>query len=263
MRKITARVCWLITSVSCAAVRACVADGWAETPDGNQLPLVETLAGTKWTIRRGALPRGAQGAIVGSVSCPAVTYCVLAGQVDIPGDYTPLFESWNGRAFTRMRAPAPAGAFAAGVSCVSRRSCVAVDDLADTIDFTTTSFTEVWNGRAWSSLATPWPKGIPSSVLNAVSCARGRCMGVGATGPALGASLNGTRAGAVVFNGTKWATTSFPAPPKGDVSELTDVSCVSATFCVAVGDAGPSSGLASGNLTGVWDRRSWKLAAAP
>jgi hypothetical protein len=249
-----------LEGVSCAAVRVCVADGFAETPSANDLPLVETLAGTKWTIRGGALPRGASGAIVGSVSCPAVTYCVLAGQYDFTAGFAPLFESWNGKAFARMKTPAPNGVAAAGVSCVSASSCVAVDDLVN-LDNTVTSFAEVWNGRAWS-LATTWPKGIPTDVLNAVSCARGGCMGAGATGPSLGVSEDGARAGAVVFNGRRWATANFPAPPRGDISELNGASCVSATVCVAVGQVGPSSGLLTAALTGFWNGKSWKLIAA-
>jgi hypothetical protein len=219
------------------------------------LPVVETLAGTKWAIRGGALARGAQGAIVTSVSCPTVTYCVLAGQYDIPGNYIPLFESWNGRAFTRMRAPASAGVFAAGVSCVSVRSCIAVDD-EPAFDDTEASFAEVWNGRAWSSLVTPWPKGTSSDRLSADSCTGGVCTGVGASGTA-------GLPGSVVFNGTKWAKASFPAPPQGDVSDLIDVSCVSAAFCVTVGDTGPSSRLTAAALTGIWNGKSWKIVAVP
>jgi hypothetical protein len=227
------------------------------------LPLVETLAGTKWTIRGGALPRGARDATFASVSCPAVNYCVLAGQADIPGPSISLFESWNGRAFTRMRAPEQI-ALPASVSCASIRSCVAVDDYID-VDFFIYSFAQVWNGRAWSSEVVPWPNQVQTSALNAVSCAGGRCMGVGVNGPAGGIDATGPAggAGAVVFNGTKWAMTSFPAPPTGDVSGLSGVSCVSATFCVAVGAVGPPSVVAPAALTAVWNGKSWKLVAAP
>jgi hypothetical protein len=226
-------------------------------------PLVETLAGTKWTIRGGALPRGTRDATFAAVSCPAVGYCVLAGQFDSPSTSSSLFESWNGRAFTLMKAPEEFTA-SAGVSCVSMRSCVAVDDLIN-VDFSATSYAQVWNGRAWSSTVVPWPKQIPNGGLNADSCAGGRCMGVGATGLVGGIGATGAegRAGAVLFNGTKWAMTSFPAPPAGDVSQLFGVSCVSATFCVAVGVVGPSSGLVSAALTAVWNGKSWKLVTAP
>jgi hypothetical protein len=249
-----------LDGVSCAAVRACVAVGSAQTPSRNDLPLVETLSGAKWTIRGGALPRGLQGGIVGSVSCPAVTYCVLAGQYDTTAAFAPLFESWNGKAFARMRGSAPDDVEASGVSCVSARSCVAVDDSVDMVTFDVTALTEVWNGRAWS-FASPFPNTIPTSVLNAVSCAPGRCLVVGATGPALGASDDGARASAVAFNGRRWVMTGFPAPPRQRVSELNGISCPSAGFCVAVGDAGPSNGPTSA-LTGFWDSKSWRLVGA-
>jgi hypothetical protein len=164
--------------VSCAAVRACVADGFTETPGGNDLPLVETLTGTKWTIRRGSLPRGVPGAGFAAVSCPAIAFCVLAGSYDITDTFAPLFESWNGKVFTRMKTPAPSDVATAGVSCVSARSCVAVDDAVNGVDGAITSSAEVWNGSAWSP-ATTFPNGTPTSVLNAVSCARGGCMGAG------------------------------------------------------------------------------------
>jgi hypothetical protein len=250
-----------LEGVSCAALRACVADGFTETPDGNDLPLVETLTGTKWRIRGGSLPRGAPGAIVAAVSCPTLAFCVLAGQYDTPGAFAPLFESWNGKVFIRMKSPAPSDVTDAGVSCVSPQSCVAVDDAVDMVDFTVTSSAEVWNGKAWSQAAT-FPNGTPTSVLNAVSCARGRCMGAGATGPALGASLDGGRAAAVAFNGRKWAVTGFPAPPKQEVSELSGVSCVSATFCVAIGEDGLSNGPPFA-LTAFWNGKTWRLVSSP
>jgi len=55
--------------------------------------------------------------------------------------------------------------------------------------------------------------------------------------------------------------TSVPAPGKGKSSLFTDVTCLSATDCVAVGQVGPagSANDTSTALSGFWNGKSWRL----
>jgi hypothetical protein len=249
-------VVFSIAAVSCVAARRCVAVGQYNLAKGDAQAVVETLADTKWLLRHMPLPGGAGGASLAAVSCLPTAFCALGGQYFTSTRAIPLFESWNGKAFARLKAAATAGfPSISSVSCVSAKSCVAV---AVFIGGTATGFTEVWNGKAWSVLTVRWPKGSIDSILNDVSCAGGKCV---AAGEIVTATTD--RAATLSYNGKAWAMTSFPAPASGHVSLLSGVSCTTATACVAVGNSGPASGPQSAALTGFWNGKSWKVVAAP
>jgi hypothetical protein len=248
-------VVFSMAAVSCVKARDCVAVGQYNLAKGSVQPVVETLAGAKWLLRRLPLPKGAIGASLAAVSCLPTAFCALGGQYFTTTRAIPLFESWNGKAFAQMKASATASfPSISGVSCVSAKSCVAV---AVFIGGTATGFTEVWNGRAWSVVTVRWPKGTRDSILNGVSCAAGKCVAAGEL-----VTPTSDRAATLSYNGKAWAMTNFPAPARGDVSLLSGVSCAG-TACFAVGNSGPASGPQSAALTGFWNGKSWKVVAAP
>jgi hypothetical protein len=250
-----------IAGASCGATRSCVAAGFYINAKHLDEPLVETLTGSKWAIRNLSLPTGAVVATLSGVSCSAATSCALVGQFGTGNaHHERLFESWNGKAFARMKvASVPAGPPSTSVvSCVSAKACVAVGQSGATPDL---GFSEVWNGKAWSVGPVTWPKGTLSSTLDSVSCvAVGECAAVG--GETLSSNPDGFQAVAGAENGKAWALTKFPAPPRGDFSELLGVSCKSTAFCVAVGEVGPNNGLRLAALTGVWNGKRWRLVTA-
>ncbi len=250
-----------VTSVSCGAVRSCVAVGVSYPVNiGAVQPLAETLHGTTWTLRTVPLPAGEVGGSLDSVSCASATRCVTAGEYYTARSGSLLFQSWNGRAFSRMKAAVPAGMpVLGGVSCVSAANCSAVAVSGTTYPFT--SFAEHWNGKEWSVARVAWPKGTANPVLGAVSCAVPRsCVAVGAFGTTPHSVVS--RPAAASYNGRSWTGVSLPAPAAGQSSALNAVSCVSAADCVAVGQAGPASGLTSSALAGFWNGRSWRLTTA-
>jgi hypothetical protein len=243
------------SSVSCAAARKCVAAGAASTAGGDFRPLVETLAGTKWTIRALSPVPGSIDTFFSAVSCPSATLCVLAGQYDTATFTRALYESWNGTKFTRMSAAPTSGVVATtGVSCVSAKSCAAA---AFRVQTTYHAFAQVWNGEKWTAGAVRWPS--PTALMNAVSCTAGRCMLTGSTGRDIGQNAAGSRAAAAVYNGKTWTAVTVPGPPKDDLSVLNGVSCLSATFCAAVGQVGPATGATSAGLIGFWNGKTWRL----
>jgi len=248
-------VVFSVAAVSCVKARDCVAVGQYNLAKGDAKAVVETLTGTRWLLRHMPLPAGAGGALLGAVSCLPTAFCALGGQYFTSTRAIPLFESWNGKAFTRMKAAATA-AFPSisGGSCVSAKSCVAVGVF---IGGTATGFTEVWNGRAWSVVIVRWPKGTRDSILNGVSCAAGKCVAAGEL-----VTTTTDQAATLSYNGKAWAMTNFPAPAKGDVSLLSGVSCTG-TACVADGNSGSASGPQSAALTGFWNGKSWKVVSAP
>jgi hypothetical protein len=213
--------------VSCVSSANCVAVGSVDNGKaGNGLsPLAETWQGTSWKTVTVKLPPGAfdtglagvscTSAARCGVSCVSAARCVAVGSYAIGSSMFALIESWNGKSWTRMNAPAPAGsgdAFLTGVSCASAKSCVAVGTVP-VYGQSLTAFSDVWNGKTWRVARIGWPKGTGSSFLTAVSCASAaRCFAVGRTGSNPDTGDNTGRAAAVSWNGKAWTATRVPAP---------------------------------------------------
>lgn len=252
-------------AVSCGAPRSCAVVGWYPVPGGPE-PFVETLSGAEWTLRTPP----AMFVQFGGVSCASAGYCVLGGFYG--GPPSPIsgppvqFLSWNGKAFTVMK-DASAAAFVSyitGVSCVSAKACTAVGTTTAAAGRSVGQSLAIgsWNGGVWSLASVAGPKGLQNQ-LQGLSCLRaGRCVAVGVS------STNGTQqtshALAVSYDGRSWTTASVPALPDRGTSAFTGVSCVSATWCMAVGEGGgPRRQLLSGTpLTAIWNGKSWRLVTA-
>jgi len=191
----------------------------------------------------------ALGAVIGSL---AAASCVSAASA----------ATW-----TVQPAPAPSGApdaALAAVSCPSSTSCMAVgssdfgfDRLAINLVGPIATFAERWDGASWTVLPTPSVVGSPA--LLSVSCASPTfCVAVGSTqtgGRQYLAGLTGAarnaRALLEMWDGTGWAVRATPlSSVRG--GRLTGVSCVSSSFCMAVG----STGL-------VWNGSSWRQVKLP
>ena len=80
---------------------------------------------------------------------------------------------------------------------------------------------------------------------------------------AVGTSLDGTnwQTQAQKWNGTNWTLLTTPDTSGTQDNELTGVSCTSATFCLAVGAAGPTSQRVT--LAQKWNGTSWTMRTSP
>ena len=157
------------------------------------------------------------------------------------------------------KAPPPASQLY-GVSCPSASDCVAVgiDENAEASVKGGGALIQAWNGKAWTSVAPKAPKGALSTELLGVSCPTAKsCV-------AVGLYLNGDGVGvplAQTWNGKTW-TPGEPARPAGSTGgQLDNVSCRTATSCVAVGSYYTAAGSAA--LAETWNGRSWTLARPP
>ncbi len=248
-------------AVSCGAARSCAAVGFYVAPGGPS-PFLETLAGPKWTVR--GLP--AMFAAFGGISCAAASYCVLGGSYAGPANHAVIFGSWNGEAFTPMKEASPAAFVSAitGLSCVSATTCTAIGTTAGAAGqpYGQSFAVGTWNGRAWSVTSVAGPSGVQNQ-LGGVSCASAAsCVAVGVS--SANGSQQTSRALAESYDGRSWTMARVPALPKGASSAFSAVSCVSATWCAAVGaGGGPGGQLFSGAaLTGFWNGKSWRLVTA-
>ncbi len=189
-----------------------------------------------------------------SVSCVGTAFCEAVGTFYSPtfGGLTGvLAEGWDGSAWTVQSAPDTAyynnSAFG-DVSCTLVSSCTAVGS-SNPSD----GLAADWDGTSWSA------ETISAAALNlnGVSCVPGAsfCMAVG--------SELGGRFGPVslVWNGSSWTSEPVASPGQYLNASLKRVSCLSPTFCVAVGGwAGP---VTDENLAEIWDGTSWTVMDTP
>jgi hypothetical protein len=254
-----------LNGVSCAAAKSCVAVGYYLTRTGSAA-LAESWNGRKWTTAKPPEPKGSVAGDLNKVSCASATYCVAVGTTSTDTSSFVLADSWNGKAWAKMSAQPPASskkdADLTGVSCTSAKSCVAVGGGIGAGGLT--AFSELWNGKTWAAAKVSWPKGTSDSYLVGVSCGSAKsCVTVGYVDINVNDGGNTGRAAAASWNGKAWTATKVPAPAKGEASLFNDVSCRSATACVAAGQLGPYKSTEGSGLAGLWNGKSWALVTTP
>ena len=186
----------------------------------------------------GAVPSGSAG--LSAVSCPRSSWCMAVGSyVDRSQVRHALALEWNGQTWRELRNPP--GAVLKSVSCSSASFCMARSGLAGR--------TEVWNGVTWRTIANP------THAATAPSCgSRSLCMLINGRGVA--------HSGSVVesWNGSRWRTwwqkTSLCPSSQGPCF-MSDVSCGSATTCVAVGALTMTGGSEQVVIGLRWHRTKW------
>jgi hypothetical protein len=203
-------------------------------------------------------------AVLIGVSCSSANDCMAVGtrSAGSPGSTGfPLAESWNGKAWAVKAIPHPKGAMNSNlyaVSCSAASACMAAGAYEDAAAPTGVPFTEAWNGRTWAVIIPPSPGGSDSS-LNGVSCVSARaCVAVGST--IIGGHNN---AFSELWNGRAWTIKATPRPTGTTYSDLGDISCRSAVFCMATGDYQVGNSSKSRTLAEVWNGRAWVIRATP
>jgi hypothetical protein len=237
-----------LTSVSCVSASSCMAVGVDDDGyDSSQTSLedvgsfAESWNGSAWTVLPSADSAAANPGLY-AVSCVSAVFCVAVGESHSHGgeifdnEGVPsraaraLVEVWNGLAWAV--APNPGAGLSAsglfGVSCTSRRFCIAIGDRGDY------GLVEAWNGTSWRIQTTPtvarygtWPTGI--SCVAADWCTLvGGYNTVKRIEQAVGVPL------AEHWNGHRWSVQHAPAYGLY-FPALSSVSCVSRSSCLATG----------------------------
>ncbi len=196
-----------------------------------------------WT--REAVPSARGDTQLNAVACPSVSECVALGS-NSSSDQS-LSEVWRGVRWTALRAPRLSGA--AGISCLSDTSCLAVGG----------SHFERWNGSRWVSVGVVRSVPGPYSGLDSLSCPKATaCLGIGGYFPhGFAQPLVGR------WNGRTWHVALAPTPSRY-LTGLASVSCVSATDCIAVGTYFTDAlGSISRTFAEHWNGRSWSIQRPP
>jgi hypothetical protein len=249
----------VLTAVSCSAATACTGVGNYYNTAGTQLSLVEAWNGTSWAVQPSQNPTGATGSsllgvVVGFSNGGGgltVGYSTNGG-----GTRTSLTEANYGiYGWVVLSTPSPNGAAQSdlfGTSCSSATACMGVGYSTNSSG-QRVALAESWNGSSWSIQATPSPSGAKSSVLSGVSCtAPTACTAVGNYVNSAGTTVTLAER----WNGTSWSVQSTPNPTGAVSSNLSSVSCTSATACTAAGNSVTSQ---NGSLIEAWNGTSWAL----
>jgi hypothetical protein len=202
------------------------------------------LAAAQWSLQTIPSPPGG-GELYGA-SCASGASCIAVGRRFSPNGLGPigLVETWDGTQWSFALVPKPSGAQLNGVSCPSSTSCTAVGYDVDN----GLALVESWDGTAWKVV--PNPERTDHAQLMGVSCAsKMSCTAVGFyLKPG-----HGNHALVEHWDGRRWKLQSAAISAASHQSQLDGVTCVSRSFCVAVG----SDGSQRPPLIERWNGKTW------
>jgi hypothetical protein len=251
----------VLTSVSCASARACMAVGYT----GNfQLPLAARWNGATWTVRILPFPpSGAQNPLTG-VSCTSATACTAIGQTETENTTAPLAERWDGATWAIQHVPAPIArkVVLTAVSCTSATSCTAAGRI-NRGNGRLGLRAEHWNGTVWAVQRPGARLPFGSGDVNALSCTSARaCTAVVNRLVEVNGHFNGRVAALVErWNGRNWTVQRTPGAARKRGRNLLGVSCTSARRCMAVGYF--AKAFAKVALAERWNGRRWRIKPTP
>ncbi|MCL6105162.1 MAG: IPT/TIG domain-containing protein [Actinobacteria bacterium] len=227
-----------LTGVSCTSQSFCeaVGDNY-DSSTGTSTAGVLSYNGATWSSE--SLPSGVH--YLNGVSCTSQSFCeAVGGNYDSStGTYTGGALSYNGATWSSQSLPSGVP-YLNGVSCTSQSFCEAVGGNYGT----STAGVLSYNGSTWSS------QSLPPSVgdLYGVSCvSTSFCEAVGGGSSGGGVALS--------YNGTSWSSQSLPSPSSSFFSTPISVSCVSASFCMAVDN--------QGGIALTYNGTSWSSQSGP
>ena len=150
-----------LSGIACTVASACMAVG-GHRHSGTFIlnaTLSEQWNGHTWRARTSPNPPSANFAGFDAISCTGPAACMATGfaLAEEGESGITLAESWNGTAWSLLKAPSPGSASdeLLGVSCTSPSSCLAVGDFQGSgNEFT---LAEAWNGTHWTVTKTPNP----------------------------------------------------------------------------------------------------------
>ena len=264
-----------LDGVSCPSVHRCIAVGSAgatgDVGDGPppQDAVVERWEGSRWALQRVRLAPGVSGERgLAAVSCRSPRACTAVGSAGLGA--RPLVERFEGNTWTpQSDAAGSTGGELNGVACQKAAVCIAVGGTFAGGVLNTSSagrtLAEQLTGDAWS-VQRAAVTATAAGTLSSVSCTSASAC------TAVGQSEND--AGAVVpvaerWNGLSWSLEVPQDPPQvgvappSDGAQLSSVSCVGDTFCMAVGNR-MFQGYGDDNaFAEMWDGASWTMLPVP
>ena len=241
----------VLYGVTCVSASSCWAVGYYFN-GANSQTLVEHWDGTSWTIITSPNTSATTDNILNSVTCTSAADCWAVGQT--------LIEHWDGTSWTIVSSTTSPvqGTVFLGATCVSASQCWAVGYLPTgqgTGSWQTV--VERWDGTSWAIVPSPNP--AQYSILYSVSCvSASQCWAVGFYFAQNSSGVGGAWQPLITgWNGAVWTVATTPTISATLSSDLTGVTCTSATECWAVGGNGEQV------LMERWDGTSWTVVSTP
>jgi hypothetical protein len=204
-------------------------------------------ASASWTIQPAPIPTGGTAAQFNAVSCATATGCMAVGTYNnAAGAQKALSEQLSGGKWSVVPIPSPSGETSevlSGVSCPTLTTCETVGSYVTAAGVARTLI-ERWTSGRWGIETSPNLSATGDNELLGVSCSAVNVCS------AVGGALTNTKTVAERLNGAHWLVQPTPTPPSG--GSLAAVTCLSATFCMAVGSG-------QGSLTETWNGASWTI----
>jgi hypothetical protein len=269
----------MLTSVSCANARECMAVGSTSAPpaDSNTAVAIE-WNGESWKPVSVPSPlHGSNGSFLNGVACRGAS-CVAVGNYQRNLNVRALAEEWNGKRWKIQESPTPTvqSGFAVSlskVSCPSAMLCVAAGGFGPfdgaLLPGTTPLIENSANGRWSIQTVAPVPFDLNTGYLSDVSCpSTTDCVAVGAT-PLIGTMVLRPGTVAVPFaelwNGHRWTMQTLPSPAGATNVGISGISCSSTNACTAVGNYGTGPLTSYPALTNAfadrWNGNTWTIQA--
>jgi hypothetical protein len=261
-------------AVRCTSKANCWAAGDSQRPGDATVDQMLHFNGEKWSVVPTPTPGGtAKGDInsLNDVACTSASSCWAVGDYGIQGmgvNPQVLFNQtlrWDGRKWTFVKPPNPAGTSTgranalASVRCTAPTDCWAAGTDGKTmIKIKLRNQMLHWNGQKWAKVALPNPVSKGQQFINeldTLACtAKDNCWVVGAV---LGQGFLHNEA--LHWTGKKWTVVKTPNPG-GGIDELFGVTCTAPGNCWAVGTAGTLPGR---NQVLHWNSRKWSVVPVP
>ena len=224
-----------VDAISCARTRSCTAVASPGGPVAESGPItVATWDGRTWKSKD--LPVSVPGTTPASMSCPAASFCMMVSETDAmetDSALNPLHPNIAYRGGPSGWAPVlwpDDGVGVQTVSCTSSVFCLAIAQNAYNParpKAVPRSVSFVWDGKAWAERGE-----LPADFADeSLSCSSSTfCI----AGGYLAQQLYPPNPPGLAerWDGTRWASNSWPSTPGNQVRA---VSCVKGDFCMAVG----------------------------
>jgi hypothetical protein len=256
-----------LQEVSCVSSVRCMAVGFNEHPTTFlRRSVAATLSGGAWKL----LPVPTRGTDINNlwnVSCVSATRCVAVGSYyNIPsGYYKTLIATFNGSVWTLAATPNRPNVhnYLFGVDCADATHCVAVGRTfdPDPLPGKSQSLVLTLNGGTTWSMPTVPQRADADNLLADVSC--GDVTNCKAVGYTIDATANPVRTLILSLSTGTWTIdTSVDRPSASNL--LRDISCPTATTCVAVGASDPDpNAFAEQSLIETFSGGTWAFATSP
>ena len=247
-------------SVSCASATTCWAVGTQGAASEVLVERYEQEEGEWWggayTAKKPIVPEGATKLRLNAIACTSATECTAVGSYTKEGKSSVLLERLTSSGWTVQSTPAVTGGVLEAISCTAASACMAVG--SETVSGERRPLALRWNGTAWSTVTVEAPKVKPEYEerwLRAVSCTSASACT--ATGSFWSEEPEAAGPVAVRYSGTSFALSTLPK--LNGSSTLEDVSCASASSCLATGHNGEGGK----TLAVAWNGTEWATQSSP